>query len=52
MIERMNEMENKSDIYRVTDCPVPTGLAKHHEELDALLNLIPNLTFNLKMRHC
>jgi len=33
-------MESRSDVYRVTDCPVPTGLSNHHEGLDALLNLI------------
>ena len=31
---------NKSDIYRVTDCQVPTGLGNHHEGLDALLSLM------------
>ena len=33
---------NKSDIFRVTNCPVPTGLSNHHEGLDALLNLMGN----------
>jgi len=31
---------NKSDIYRVTDCPIPRGLGNHHEGLDALLSLM------------
>jgi len=31
---------DKSDIYRVTDCPIPSGLGNHHEGLDALLNLM------------
>ncbi len=31
---------NNSDIYRVTDCPVPTGLGNHHEGLDTLLSLM------------
>jgi len=36
-----NKMEeNKSNIYRVTDCPTPTGLEDHHEGLDALLSLM------------
>ena len=30
----------KSDIYRITDCPIPTSLRNHHEGLDALLNLM------------
>jgi len=29
-----------SDIYRVTNCPIPTGLRNHHEGLDALLSLM------------
>lgn len=33
---------NKSNIYRVTNCPVPTGLSNYHEGLDALLNLMAN----------
>jgi len=37
---RVDKMESKSDVYRVTDCPIPTGLANHHEGLDALLNLM------------
>jgi hypothetical protein len=32
----------KSDIYRITDCPISTGLGNHHEGLDALLNLMGN----------
>jgi len=35
-------MSNKSDVYRVTDCPVPNGLGNHHEGLDALLSLMAN----------
>ena len=31
---------NKSDIYRVTDCPIPTSEENYHEGLDALLNLM------------
>ncbi len=31
---------NKSDIYRVTNCPIPSGLGNHHQGLDALLNLM------------
>jgi len=31
---------SKSDIYRVTNCPIPTGVGNHHEGLDALLNLM------------
>ena len=31
---------NKSEIYRVTNCPVPKGLGNHHEGLDALLSLM------------
>ena len=30
----------KSDIFRVTDCPVPSGSGNHHEGLDALLSLM------------
>ncbi|MFB0543874.1 MAG: hypothetical protein ACETVR_03740, partial [Candidatus Bathyarchaeia archaeon] len=33
---------DKSDIYKVTDCPVPTGLGNHHEGLDTLLSLMGN----------
>jgi hypothetical protein len=33
---------NKSNIYRVTNCPVPTGLSNYHEGIDALLNLMGN----------
>ena len=40
VIGRVNQMENRSDVYRVTDCPIPTGLSNHHEGLDALLNLM------------
>ncbi|MFH0897233.1 MAG: DUF362 domain-containing protein [Candidatus Bathyarchaeota archaeon] len=32
--------ENKSNIYRVTDCPIPKGLENNHEGLDALLGLM------------
>ena len=31
---------NISDIYRVTDCPIPTGEGNYHEGLDALLSLM------------
>ena len=31
---------NKSDIYRVTNCPIPTGEGNYHEGLDSLLNLM------------
>ncbi len=31
---------NGSIIYRVTDCPVPSGVGNHHEGLDALLGLM------------
>lgn len=33
---------NKSDVYRVTNCPIPTGLGKHHDGLDSLLGLMGN----------
>lgn len=37
----MIKMEkNRSIIYRVTNCPIPTGLGNHHEGLDALLSLM------------
>jgi len=29
-----------SDIYRVTNCPIPTGSGNHHEGVDALLSLM------------
>ena len=35
-------MKRGSDVYRVADCPVPTGLTNHHDGLDALLNLMGN----------
>ena len=31
---------SKSDIYRITDCPIPTGEGNYHEGLDALLSLM------------
>ena len=31
---------NKSDVYRITDCPIPTGLGNHHDGLDTLLSLM------------
>jgi uncharacterized protein (DUF362 family) len=31
---------DKSNIFRVTDCPTPTGSSNHHEGLDALLGLM------------
>ena len=31
---------NKSDIYRITDCPIPTGEGNYHEGLDSLLSLM------------
>jgi len=31
---------DRSDIYRVTNCPVPKGSGNHHEGLDALLSLM------------
>ncbi len=31
---------NKSDVYRVTNCPTPTGLGNRHEGLDTLLSLM------------
>lgn len=31
---------NRSDVYRVTDCPIPMGLGNRHEGLDALLSLM------------
>lgn len=31
---------NKSLIYRVTNCPIPTGEGNYHQGLDALLNLM------------
>ena len=38
---RANKMEReKSDIYRITDCPIPTGLENYHKGLDALLKLM------------
>jgi hypothetical protein len=37
----------KSDIYMVTDCPIPKGSGNHHEGLDALLNLMGN--YGLKL---
>lgn len=33
---------NKSDVYRVTDCPIPTGLGNYHEGLDTLFSLMAN----------
>jgi hypothetical protein len=30
----------RSDVFRVTDCPIPTGLGNRHEGLDALLGLM------------
>jgi len=33
---------DRSDIYRVTDCPIPTGPGNRHEGLDALLDLMGN----------
>ena len=33
---------NKSDVYRVTNCPIPEGLGNHHDGLNALLNLMGN----------
>ena len=33
-------MESKSDVYAVTDCPIPRGLTNYHEGLDTLLNLM------------
>ena len=33
---------NGSDIFRVTNCPIPAGLGNYHEGLDALLNLMGN----------
>ena len=35
-------VRNKSDIYRITNCPIPTGLGNRHEGLDALLSLMGN----------
>jgi len=34
---------NKSDIYRGTDCPIPTDKGNYHEGLDALLSLMSDL---------
>ncbi|MCJ7632889.1 DUF362 domain-containing protein [Candidatus Bathyarchaeota archaeon] len=31
---------DKSDIFRITDCPIPAGSMNHHEGLDALLRLM------------
>ena len=31
---------NKSNIYRVTNCPIPTGEGNHHAGLDDLLSLM------------
>ena len=33
-------MESRSDIFRVIDCPVPTGRENHHEGMDALFDLM------------
>lgn len=33
-------MDSKSNVYRVTDCPVPKGLPSHHEGLETLLSLM------------
>ena len=33
-------MENGSDVYRVTGCPIPTGLTNRHEGFGALLDLM------------
>jgi hypothetical protein len=33
---------SKSNIYRVADCPIPTGLENHHEGFDTLLSLMGN----------
>ena len=30
----------KSNIFRITDCPVPKGLRNHHEGMDALLGMM------------
>jgi hypothetical protein len=38
---------HESDIYRVTNCPIPTGLRNHHEGLDALLSLMAKYGLNL-----
>lgn len=38
----VNMGRSKSDIYRVTDCPVPAGLGNQHEGLDALLDIMGN----------
>jgi uncharacterized protein (DUF362 family) len=31
---------NRSEIFRVTNCPIPSGLGNHHEGVDALLDLM------------
>jgi uncharacterized protein (DUF362 family) len=31
---------NRSSIFRISDCPIPTGLKNHHEGIDALLSLM------------
>jgi hypothetical protein len=38
---------NKSDIYRVTDCPIPKGLGSHHEGFDAFLSLMAKHSLKL-----
>jgi hypothetical protein len=35
-------MITKSNIFRVTDCPIPSGLENTHDGVDALLNLMGN----------
>ena len=42
---------SKSDIYRVTDCPIPTGEGDYHEGLDALLGLMSDNGLKLYRTH-
>jgi len=39
-IETNEGVMNKSDLYRITDCPIPTGEGNYHEGLDVLLSLM------------
>ena len=39
--ESVSKMK-RSDVFRVTNCPIPTGLGNHHEGVDALLGLMGN----------
>jgi uncharacterized protein (DUF362 family) len=42
---------SKSNIYRVTNCPIPTGEGNHHAGLDALLSLMSDNGLKLYRTH-